>query len=223
MTDALSQSNAWPVVRQCRASREFSFCRLTAPLCSFTRVESCRPVWPTYALGQSEHGMWYTTFRCSGVGRGSFTFTTNVGKHYGSCSGMQMVLRQNSVSCDSDSTMTALKPASFRRRNSCLKTILHEILFNTSRPTYQPERRGTHHTNSRRSSVPKDWGGLQPSARAPHSRGPALPPEMGHNPQGLNFKQSTSPSTPPSPMTQRRPCAHVYTPATPSPLLARAH
>ncbi len=43
MTDALPQSNAWPVVRPCRASREFSSCRLTAPLCSFTRVDQLGP------------------------------------------------------------------------------------------------------------------------------------------------------------------------------------
>ncbi len=47
------------------------------------------------------------------------------------------------------------------------------------------ERRGTPHTHSRRSGIPKDWVGLQLSARTPHSPGPALPSEMGHNPQHL--------------------------------------
>ncbi len=39
--------NAWPVIRQWRTSREFASYPLTASYCSFTRVESCRPVWPT--------------------------------------------------------------------------------------------------------------------------------------------------------------------------------
>ncbi len=46
MTDALSESNAWPVVGQCRAGSEFSSCRLRVPLCSFARVKSCRPDFP---------------------------------------------------------------------------------------------------------------------------------------------------------------------------------
>ncbi len=54
MTEALPQSNAWPLIWQSRVSREFSPCRQTVPLCSFTRVKSCRPVWPTKVLGQSD-------------------------------------------------------------------------------------------------------------------------------------------------------------------------
>ncbi len=45
-------------------------------LCSFTRVDSCQPVWLTHALGQPEHGMWYAAFRSFGAGRGSFTLTS---------------------------------------------------------------------------------------------------------------------------------------------------
>ncbi len=41
-TVALSESKTWPVVRQCKARNEFSFCLLTAPLCSFILVPNCR-------------------------------------------------------------------------------------------------------------------------------------------------------------------------------------
>ncbi len=51
MTDVLSQSNVWPVVRQCRTSSECSSCRLTVPLCSFTRVENS-PLWMFISAGK---------------------------------------------------------------------------------------------------------------------------------------------------------------------------
>ncbi len=70
MTDALSQSNAWPVVRQCGGIENFNFVAWWR-LCVLAR---CQPVWHTLAMGQPEHGMWYTTFRCFTVG--SFTFTS---------------------------------------------------------------------------------------------------------------------------------------------------
>ncbi len=76
-TEALVQSNVWPVLRQCRARREFSSCRLTALWCSFIRVANWRPVWPTWALGHSEQGMLYKTFCRLYVGRGSFALYLN--------------------------------------------------------------------------------------------------------------------------------------------------
>ncbi len=53
MTEALFQSNAWPVERQGKARREFSLCRLTASLCFVVRLESYRPVrhWDSEAMG----------------------------------------------------------------------------------------------------------------------------------------------------------------------------
>ncbi len=74
--EALDQSNALQVVRQCRARREFSSCRLTALWISFIRVANWRPVWPTWAQGHSKQGMLYTTFCRLCVGRRAFTCTS---------------------------------------------------------------------------------------------------------------------------------------------------
>ncbi len=57
-TEALVQSNAWPAVRQCRARREITSCRLTVLGCSFIRVVNWPPVWSTE---RSQQGMLYTT------------------------------------------------------------------------------------------------------------------------------------------------------------------
>ncbi len=73
--------------------------------------------------------------------------------------------------------------ASFRRLNSCLKTP-HQPSRDSVRYV-QTERQGTPYTNSRRSSVPKDWRGIQPPARTANCPGPGLPSEVGHNPQLL--------------------------------------
>ncbi len=61
-TEALAQSNAWPVVGQWRARRDFSSCRLTAHWWSFMRVARRRPVWSILTLEHSVHGLLYTTF-----------------------------------------------------------------------------------------------------------------------------------------------------------------